>query len=256
MMQKMQDLLKIKQVKVALIALAVIAVLSIAFFAGSVPARSDLPLDGTDISTTAPTTQPTSETTEPQTEPVTMPTESTPANTPPQITLTEPAQEAYIPAPPPQNQPVSPPVAPPRAPVTPPPTPQPTVTISIRCDTILNNLHLFDQNKLSILPADGIILTTTTVSFTKGESVFDVLRRITRDRRIHLDFTLVPAFNNAYIRGIHNIYEFDAGPLSGWMFRVNGELQTVGSSAVILRDGDIIEWLYTVDLGRDLGGGW
>ena len=32
-----------------------------------------------------------------------------------------------------------------------------TCTISIRCDTILNNMDLFDQDKLGILPRDGVI---------------------------------------------------------------------------------------------------
>lgn len=31
-----------------------------------------------------------------------------------------------------------------------------------------------------------------------------------------------PAYNSAYIEGIGNLYEFDCGNLSGWMYSVNG----------------------------------
>ena len=44
------------------------------------------------------------------------------------------------------------------------------------------------------------------------------------------------------------------GPLSGWMYRVNGEFPNKGCSDYELKDGDVIEWVYTCDLGQDIGG--
>ena len=44
----------------------------------------------------------------------------------------------------------------------------------------------------------------------------------------------------------------DYGEMSGWMYRVNGEFPDVGCGAYQLRDGDVIEWLYTREIGRDL----
>ena len=61
-------------------------------------------------------------------------------------------------------------------------------------------------------------------------------------------------YNTAYIEGIANLYEFDCGELSGWMYRVNGEFPNVGCSLYKLKDGDTVEWVYTCDLGRDVGG--
>ena len=49
------------------------------------------------------------------------------------------------------------------------------------------------------------------------------------------------------------MYEFDAGELSGWMYRVNGVFPNKGCSAYTLSDGDVVEWLYTCDLGKDIG---
>ena len=37
------------------------------------------------------------------------------------------------------------------------------------------------------------------------------------------------------------------------MYRVNGEFPNKGCSDYKLSDGDFIEWVYTCDLGRDVG---
>lgn len=129
-------------------------------------------------------------------------------------------------------------------------------TLSIRCDTILDNMEDFNTDKESVLPSDGIIFAEKTVTFYEGESVFDVLLRETKNSKIHMEFEETPMYNSNYIEGINNLYEFDCGPLSGWMYRVNGWFPNYGCSRYQLEDGDVIEWLYTCDLGRDLGCDW
>ena len=129
-----------------------------------------------------------------------------------------------------------------------------TVTFSIECSTILNNLHQLDPDKLEMVPSGGVILPATTVSCYEGESVFEVLQRVCRDNGIHMESSWTPIYNSAYIEGIHNLYEFDCGSLSGWMYRVNGWYPNYGCSRYVLEDGDIVEWRYTCDLGNDVGG--
>lgn len=129
-----------------------------------------------------------------------------------------------------------------------------TCTFSIECSTILNNLDMLDSDKLEMVPSGGTILTTTTVTFYEGESVFDVLQRVCRDKGIHLESSWTPIYNSAYIEGIHNLYEFDCGSLSGWMYRVNGWYPNYGCSRYQLQQGDTVEWRYTCDLGNDIGG--
>ena len=126
-----------------------------------------------------------------------------------------------------------------------------TCTLSIRCDTALGKT----SEKAEILPEDGVILEEETVSFDEGESVFDVLYRETRDKKIHMEFSETPLYDSVYIEGIGNLYEFDCGALSGWMYKVNGVFPSYGCSKYILCDGDVIEWVYTCDLGEDVGGG-
>jgi len=129
-----------------------------------------------------------------------------------------------------------------------------TCTFSIECSTILNNLDQLDPEKLEMVPSGGTILAKTTVTFYEGESVFDVLQRVCKEKGIHLESSWTPIYNSAYIEGIHNLYEFDCGALSGWMYRVNGWYPNYGCSRYQLQDGDVVEWRYTCDLGNDIGG--
>jgi hypothetical protein len=131
-----------------------------------------------------------------------------------------------------------------------------TCTLSIECSTILNNLDLLDPDKLEIVPSDGVILAKTTVTFYDGESVFDVLQRVCKKKGIHMEASWTPMYNSAYIEGIHNLYEFDCGALSGWMYKVNGWYPNYGCSRYQLSDGDVVQWRYTCDLGNDIGGGY
>ena len=129
-----------------------------------------------------------------------------------------------------------------------------TCTFSIECSTILNNLSQLDPAKLEMVPSGGTILVPTTVTFYEGESVFDVLQRLCQEKGIHMEASWTPIYNSAYIEGIHNLYEFDCGSLSGWMYRVNGWYPNYGCSRYQLADGDVVEWRYTCDLGNDVGG--
>ena len=131
-----------------------------------------------------------------------------------------------------------------------------TCTFSIECSTILNNLDMLDADKLEVVPSDGVILARTTVTFNEGESVYDVLQRICKEKGIHMEASWTPIYNSAYVEGIHNLYEFDCGSLSGWMYCVNGWYPNYGSSRYQLRDGDVVEWRFTCDLGNDIGGGY
>lgn len=128
-----------------------------------------------------------------------------------------------------------------------------TCTFSISCETILDNMDKCVENKKFLVPEDGIILPATEVTFSDGESVYDVLQRVCKDNKIHLESSFTPVYNSAYIEGIQNLYEFDVGSLSGWMYSVNGWYPNYGCSRYQLKDGDVVEWRYTCDLGYDLG---
>lgn len=131
----------------------------------------------------------------------------------------------------------------------------PTCMVSISCAAILENLDRLNAEKADLIPADGVLLAPSAVEFTEGESVFDVLKRVCRENKIHMEFSETPVYQSAYIEGIGNLYEFDCGEGSGWMYRVNGEFPNYGCSRYTLADGDTVEWVYTCDFGADVGGG-
>lgn len=126
-------------------------------------------------------------------------------------------------------------------------------TMSISCATILSNRDKLAPEKAGIIPSDGVIYAERSVEFDEGETVFDLLLRETRANKIHMEYVDTPAYNSAYIEGIANIYEFDCGSLSGWIYRVNGVSPGYGCSRYVLKNGDRVEWIYSCDLGRDAG---
>lgn len=126
-------------------------------------------------------------------------------------------------------------------------------TLSIDCKTILNNMDKLKENKKSVLPSDGVIFKSQQVLFYSGESVFDVLQRETKKNGIQMEYQSTPGYNSSYIVGIHNLYEFDCGELSGWTYQVNGWRPNYGCSRYLLKDGDVVQWRYTCNLGKDIG---
>lgn len=127
-----------------------------------------------------------------------------------------------------------------------------TCSLIIRCNVLSGNIEKVPEEKRALVPSDGIILAETTAVFYEGESVFNVLLRETRRNKIHMEYVNTPMYNSAYIEGINNLYEFDCGNLSGWMYSVNGWFPNYGSSRYRICEGDKIEWVYTCDLGKDL----
>ena len=127
-------------------------------------------------------------------------------------------------------------------------------TITIRCDTILDNADKLDEAKAPYVPEDGEILPLITVEFTEGETVFDVLKRVCDAAQLQIEYSWTPLYDSYYVEGINHLYEFDCGFESGWMYEVNDGFPNYGSSAYEVKPGDKIEWKYTcTGLGEDVG---
>ena len=130
-------------------------------------------------------------------------------------------------------------------------------TITIVCPTIFDNLDSLNAEKAPFVPKDGTILPSTKVTFTEGETVFDVLRRVCDAAQLQIEYSYTPLYESYYVEGINHLYEFDCGPESGWMFKVNEWFPNYGCSSYTLKDGDDIVWCYTcTGLGADVGETW
>ena len=124
-----------------------------------------------------------------------------------------------------------------------------TCSLSIRCDDVLSNMQKLNKEKSGLIPADGVIYENKNAVFYEGETVFNVLVRELKKNKIHYEFTHTPIYNSNYINGIGNLYEFDCGELSGWLYKVNGAMPSYGSSQYKLKDKDVIEFIYSCNKG-------
>ena len=133
----------------------------------------------------------------------------------------------------------------------------PTVSISISCATVLNNMDELDVQLRDekYVPSDSWILEKSTYVLRPKDSAFDLLRRACQYNKIQMEYkgSNTSVYNTTYVEGINYLYEFSCGELSGWTYRVNGQNAQVGAGSYELHDGDYVEWMYTCDLGRDVG---
>lgn len=115
-----------------------------------------------------------------------------------------------------------------------------TVTLSIDCNVLSDEIS---ENCEIVLESEFVL--------HDGDTVFDILERALAENRIPVDYS--GRGSTVYIRGINNIYEFEHGEMSGWMYTVNGVSLNVGCGSYYPKDGDVIKWEYTRNIGRDIG---
>ena len=51
-------------------------------------------------------------------------------------------------------------------------------TVRIECSTVLAHMDDLKAGKADIVPSDGVLLPETTVAFSEGDTVFDVLQQV------------------------------------------------------------------------------
>lgn len=127
------------------------------------------------------------------------------------------------------------------------------VTVLAECSTVLSHMDIIDPavNPPEVVPEDGVIIARCEVSLPEGATAFDALAAAARKQRVRVDYT--GSAYGTYVRGIGYVTEFGFGELSGWMYSVNGEFPDVSVSDRVLESGDMVEFRYTCDLGRDVG---
>ena len=118
-----------------------------------------------------------------------------------------------------------------------------TCHFTIECSIILGQEDMWRDGLEEVVPESGVFFSDK-VSYKKGQSVYDALKRICDKNDILLDADYTPFYDTYYVRGIGNLYEFDCGSESGWKYSVNGVLPGVGSSLYEIKDGDEIVFFY------------
>ncbi len=83
------------------------------------------------------------------------------------------------------------------------------------------------------------------VSLTEGMSALDATRIFAQNEGIEI------ISKDSYIQKIGDYREKDHGPMSGWLYFVNGESAMVGCADYILSDKDEILWRYVKDFSEE-----
>ena len=126
-------------------------------------------------------------------------------------------------------------------------------TLTIECHTLLDNMDNVKESKQKYVPASGVILKKTKVTFTEGETVYDILKRTCKKAGVQLEVSYSGGYGSYYVEGIGHLYEFDCGRESGWVYSVNGKQPNYGCSSCVVQKGDNIVWSYTCSgMGKDV----
>ena len=124
------------------------------------------------------------------------------------------------------------------------------VSLTIDVRTLLVQTEQLDPAKLAYVPNSGYILQDEAVEYEAGLTAFDALLDAAEQHQVAVDYRQL---GSAYIDGIGQIYAGDCGAGSGWLYAVNGESPGQSAGNVELEPGDEVAWVYTCDMGRDVG---
>ena len=121
-------------------------------------------------------------------------------------------------------------------------------TIAIDCSSISGNGALTAAGFPELEPyaANPTILgaRNITVVDTNGDGrvgVDEAIKQACDSNGIQYEFK-----GSSYVRGINYLYEFNAGPNSGWMYKVNGRIPNKGCNSYYLKGNEDILWYYVI----------
>ncbi len=119
-------------------------------------------------------------------------------------------------------------------------------SLVISCREVFSHMDRLSEGAKRVIPGEGTIWQGTA-EIREGDTAFDVLKRVCSEHKIALDYEFTPLYSSYYIKGIGQLYEFDCGDESGWMYSVNGVQPGFSCSQYKLQEGDSILFNYTCE---------
>lgn len=122
-------------------------------------------------------------------------------------------------------------------------------------DAEIDNMELYGT-------ALGTVIEAVEVPFVKGDSIADVTVRLLDALGMEYEFTgtvdsgfYLAALKNFELNGTYypTLGEFDGGKDSGWCVRLNNWHIDRSAAEIEVGDEDVVSWLYTCQLGADIG---
>ena len=120
-------------------------------------------------------------------------------------------------------------------------------SIEVVCYELSENPELMKESYRSYIPQNGVLIEKSEVKVLEGTTVYDVLNAACKINNVAIDSVYNPFYKTYYVKAIGNLYEKDAGDMSGWVYMINGQSPMLGASACKIKDKDVITWKYTID---------
>ncbi len=120
-------------------------------------------------------------------------------------------------------------------------------TVTIDCSSISGNgaLTAAGNPQLEAYAANPTILSVNiNVSDTNDDGkvgVDEAIKQACDAYGIQYEFK-----SSSYLSGMNYLYEFDAGPNSGWMYKVNGRVPNKGCNSYYLNGSEDVLWYYVI----------
>ena len=125
-----------------------------------------------------------------------------------------------------------------------------------------NGKRVEGEKNVTYPKALGTIISSTKVPYKKGDTVADVTLRLLDAMKFSYqhsgttkDGFYLASIGDFTLKGIDydTFGEFDAGSGSGWMITLNKTFIEYGASEFEVKNGDVVKWQYTCQLGADIG---
>lgn len=95
------------------------------------------------------------------------------------------------------------------------------------------------------------LMPPTTISINESSTVLSA--SLDSFNKNQIPFKTGGSGTDTYITSIAGLTQQANGPLSGWLYKVNDVFIDSSPSIYTLKPGDCITWVYTTDLGKDVG---
>lgn len=118
------------------------------------------------------------------------------------------------------------------------------VKVTIECLSAVGCYGELSEAKRRVMPSDGIFVSDYEIMLEEDATCYEALLQVCDEFGLHIDHISLPG--TEYIKGLGNLYEFDLGAESGWLYSVNGEKPGTGANNVKLKNGDSMRWFYSV----------
>lgn len=105
---------------------------------------------------------------------------------------------------------------------------------------------------LEIKSNEKNILDKTKYEMKQGDTAFDLIKKATSEKDIQIEYYYTKSYDTYFVKGIDNLYAGDKGSMSGWMYAVNKKTPEYGCSKYILKSGDDVLFVYTLNGGKDI----